>query len=447
MMVRMTVQRIGVLVVVAFLVIGAVFLSTHKTSTVSQKAATSSTNRSAMTVRVEAVAERPFHRTLEVTGSVQPIDPLSVGTEVNGLKIVQVLHEQGDVVHKGELLASLDASVLQAQIAQDVARLAAARATLSKTIQPNRPADIAGLRAAVNQARSDLAQQHSTLVAAEATLQNDRENYQRYQTLFRQGFVTVADTRNAETLVVKDQAQVQADKDTIRASEAAVAQADSKLQLGLLGGLPQDVQAAQANVQELQGEIQQLQAEIVFTRIVAPDDGVILQRNAHLGDIASSANPLFLMARRNELELRALVAEGDLYGLAVNQKVTVSGYDKSCRGHIWLVAPQVDGTTRQGMARIALPVGCPFVTGNFLRGVVEEGTRPVLTVPVSAVQGSSDHRYVFVYTGGIVHRTPVTLGQTQGDIIEVLSGLARGAQVVVEGAPFLTDGDRVSAGS
>src|SRR5581483_11258892 len=116
-----------------------------------------------------------------------------------------------------------------------------ALASESKARQPNRPQDIAGLEAALGQARATRDQQKANLVQAQATLQNDEANAARYRTLLSQGFVTVADTQNADTLVARDRALVAAAQEQVRAAEASEAQSRSRLELARLGGMQEDV--------------------------------------------------------------------------------------------------------------------------------------------------------------------------------------------------------------
>lgn len=395
-----------------------------------------------LTVTTEPVRFRTVHRTLDVTGGVYAQDELSIGTEAPGLRIVSVQVEEGDRVHRGQLLAQLDASVLQAQLEQDVARLHGSRASVSKAAQPNRPQDIDALRFALQAGEATVQQQQANLAQAEAAERNDRLNASRYQTLLAQGFVTVADADNARTQALRDEAATAAARQQVLAARAAVAEAQSHLQMAELGGRVEDVQIASASAAEIEGQIHQLQAQIAQTRILAPDDGWIVQRDAHLGDISGS-KPMFTMVRKNQLELRAQVPEAALTALHPGQTVRVAGYGHTVEGRIWLVSSQVDPTTRLGAARVLLPVGKGFLPGMFLDGTVDEGARRALTVPMACVQGSASKHYVLVYGDGRAHRRDVTLGPQSGTDVEV-SGLSEGEPVIVEGAAFVNDGDVVA---
>lgn len=90
---------------------------------------TSDAPRPALSVTVAAVKSRPIQRTVVASGSVAAWEELPVGAEVSGLAITQVLVDEGDTIKKGQLLAKLNDSVLQAQLSQQKANVEAARAT------------------------------------------------------------------------------------------------------------------------------------------------------------------------------------------------------------------------------------------------------------------------------------------------------------------------------
>jgi membrane fusion protein (multidrug efflux system) len=77
------------------------------------------------------------------------------------------------------------------------------------------------------------------------------------------------------------------------------------------------------------------------------------------------------------------------------------------------------------------------------QGVVDMGTRQVLSIPQSCVQGSPDKRYVFVYDNGVARRRNIAIDQSADGQVEIVSGLTVGTPVVVAGAHRLRDGDAV----
>ncbi len=82
----------------------------------------------ALSVTITHIATRPLQRTIVVSGSVAAWEELPIGSEASGLAVTDVLVEEGDQVKKGQLLARLNDSVLQAQLKQQKANVDAAQA-------------------------------------------------------------------------------------------------------------------------------------------------------------------------------------------------------------------------------------------------------------------------------------------------------------------------------
>ena len=83
---------------------------------------------------------------------------------------------------------------------------------------------------------------------------------------------------------------------------------------------------------------------------------------------------------------------------------------------------------------------------TFLREAGDTGTpaaAPITLVPKTAIRTEGDGRYVFVVRGDAVERRAVKAGGSDGDRIEVLSGLSSGDRVVVSPPPELKDGAKV----
>ncbi|HMO24021.1 MAG TPA: biotin/lipoyl-binding protein, partial [Candidatus Melainabacteria bacterium] len=160
---------------------------------------TTAVNQAVLTVGTEKAAIRPFSEHLKVSGTIWARDHLTVGAEIGGLKVDSIKAEEGDFVKEGQVLATLNSSILRAQLSGEEARLTRARANLDKTIQPNRPMDIARLEFAVSHANAVISQEEANVVRAKANLQNARQNTLRYKKLRTEGAVSQEDLDNRQT--------------------------------------------------------------------------------------------------------------------------------------------------------------------------------------------------------------------------------------------------------
>lgn len=400
-----------------------------------------------LTVAVERAKLQPVHQHVHVTGSIWPWDPLSISSEVNGLRIESTPVEEGSTVKKGQVLATLNSAVLRAELNREEALLAAAEAGLTKAIQPNRREDINGLRAIVSQSRASVAQQKAQLAQAQANLINARHNAKRYKELLSEGAVSAQEAEGRSTASTVAEAEVRNNQEKVSAAEFNLKQSQEKLSMAESGGRKEDIAIARADVDRGRANVQRLRALIEQTIIRAPADGLVTKREAHIGDTSTAGKVMFTMVRENKLELRAQVPERDLMRLSALQQVeiTSSGLgDRHIIGYVRQVSPQVDPDTRLGMLKIDLPPEVGLKPGMFVEGSVLLPEHEALTVPSQAVVNRDDKFYVFVLSSDsrAVSRT-VEPGARDGNSVEILSGIDRLDQVIVAGAGFLKDGDLV----
>jgi RND family efflux transporter MFP subunit len=155
--------------------------------------------------------------------------------------------------------------------------------------------------------------------------------------------------------------------------------------------------------------------------------------------------PLLTVERAGAHRLEVAVEESRLPFLHVGDGVSVSldALNRQIGARISEIVPAVDSASRSFIVKIDLPAEGALRSGLFGRAAFDIGRRSVLTVPSSAVVERGQLQSVFVVENGRAHNRLVTLGETRGDLREVLSGLAAGETVVAPLLPELTDGSKV----
>ena len=202
--------------------------------------------------------------------------------------------------------------------------------------------------------------------------------------------------------------------------------------------------ASQANLAAARAALAETQTRLSQATLRAPVSGLVISRSVTRGQIVAAGTELFRIVRDGRLELDARVPETELALVRAGQPATVSSDEVGrTTGQVRIVTPEVDPQTRLGVARFALNGAGGFRPGMFARARIEAGSRPALTVPTGAVLYRENRPGVFVLAdGGVVRFQPVTV-LSRTDQSSALEGVAADARVVVEGAGFLADGDRV----
>jgi RND family efflux transporter MFP subunit len=210
-------------------------------------------------------------------------------------------------------------------------------------------------------------------------------------------------------------------------------------------------QTANARIASAKAALASQQLRLKYTKVVAPDSGVISARSATVGAVSNAGTELFRMIRQGRLEWRAEVVAADLRNLKPGVSAIVKAANGSeVTGKVRMIAPTVDPQTRSALVYVDLPQNAgskdaPFKAGMFASGQFELGASSAMTVPQQAIVVRDGFSFVFrLNADKHVSQIKVQPGRRLGDRIEVLGGLNADTQVVVRGAGFLNDGDLVS---
>jgi HlyD family secretion protein len=252
---------------------------------------------------------------------------------------------------------------------------------------------------------SDVASKRANVQQAQATLENAAAAYRRARSLTVSGALS------------------QSDVDELRTEEVA----------------------AQARVEVAKADLDGAELRLKYTRVTAPDDGIVSVRNVAVGQIAQTGGEMLRMVRKGRVEWRAEIPESRLRSIKAGQAVKLTTADGAqLEGKVRTVSPTVESTSRAGLVYVDIPVGSAR-PGMFARGeiVLEHSSAPML--PLASIVIQDGYSYVFVLTAdGTVERRHVETGTVKDNLIEVVSGVQPNEQVAAKGAGFLKDGDHVN---
>jgi len=263
-----------------------------------------------------------------------------------------------------------------------------------------------------------------------------------------------------DSVLAPQVAQLTAALDQARA-QAALSAAEYRrgVAVGPAGGLSaQDIEKLQAasimdaaNIKVVAAQLAVMRAKLALTRIAAPVDGIVLTRNAEVGQIAMSGGPaLFDLEDAGQVEMIGQVAEQDMAELKVGQPASVYliGKAQPFVGRIWLLGAVIDPQSRLGEVRIALPPNPALRPGAFARSTVTlaKAERPVL--PETAVMADNAGSYVYVVgQDGQVQRRAVRVGSVIPAGVVIAEGLSGRERVVSIDGGFLHSGEKVTVDS
>ncbi len=325
-------------------------------------------------------------------------------------RLIELKVREGSPVKSGELIGRLDASDVDAA-------LVAAQA---------------GLR----QARAGVGQAEAALRQAQVELGNAEAELQRSLGLVQQGFVSAQ---------AVDAARRRAD-----AARAGIASAQA------------GIASAQGGVAAAQAQIQVQQVNRANTEIRAPFDGVVLVKNANVGDMitpfssaAGAQGAVVTMADMGTLEVEADVSESNVGKVRIDMPVEISLDalpDARFRGSVTRIVPTVDRAKATVMTKVRFEQIDPRVLPEMSAKVVflsqrpgEADFKPVVAVNPKTVVERDGKKVVLRIDGDTLLAVPVSPGRTLGDALEITGGtLKPGERLVLSPADKLVGGARVT---
>lgn len=250
--------------------------------------------------------------------------------------------------------------------------------------------------------------------------------------------------------VRQQQAGLETAQATAARDEAALSRAQELESRGFLSRASLDTalanqRSAQAAVAQARAALSQSQTQLAQATIRAPVSGLVISRSVTRGQIVAAGTELFRLVRDGRLELDAQVPETELSLVRAGMPATVtSDQAGETTGTVRIVTPEVDPETRLGIARIALSANGALRPGMFARASIDVGSAPALTIPAAAVIYREGQAGVYVLgDNSTVRFVRIGSGARVGPSLAVTSGLTAGQRVVLSGAGFLGDGDRV----
>lgn len=193
---------------------------------------------------------------------------------------------------------------------------------------------------------------------------------------------------------------------------------------------------------------QKLQAKnLLDTKLYAPIGGVLLKKNAEVGEITGVGTPLFVVSDISTVKANAYIPESELQNIKIGQEasVLVSSLDETFKGKIIEVGSAADPSSRAFTVKIKIANPKLLIRPGMIAEVkINSGRKGTfLAVPTEAVlRNLNNQNIVYVVDKGKnkAFERKVSLGRLTDNYIEIVAGLTAGESIVTAGQNKLTDG-------
>jgi len=206
---------------------------------------------------------------------------------------------------------------------------------------------------------------------------------------------------------------------------------------------------AHAGQAQAKAALQQARTALSYTQIVAPFDGLVTEKKADVGTLASPGMPIFTLEDWRRYRLEATVNESDLRYVHIGQPLPVqidALGDQELNGKVVEIVPAADPGSRSFLVKVELPSDPALRSGLFGRAHVSRGERSALLIPRTAVVERGQLQGIYVVdTNRLVGLRYVTLGKSAKGRVEVLAGLQPGEAFVADPSERELNGKKVES--
>lgn len=355
---------------------------------------------------------------ITLDGQIAPLEQSTLAFQQNGT-ILRIAVNIGDLVRRGQLLATIDPRTLQAQLSQAQAQAAQYAAAAQGSVV-GYPVQVQTNQAAVQ--------------TAKASLENAKLVYDQNKQLYKQGYVS-------ETALQQSQANYVQAQQTYNNSV-----------VGLRNNVVsyQNVKSQQAQATAASAQAQVLATQLSQTYLYAPYDAVVANRLLDPGAYASPSQPVLQVARVDRVWINVNVPDEDLpyvhQGTVVNyQSSSLPG--KRFSGPVQTVNLVPTAGTLSYLARLEVAnPGFALRGGMLVTVVVTKAHAPnAIVVPRSAVAQTANGNVVYVVADNKAQAVPVRVGVQTDTMSQVSSPRIQAGTMVITTRPdALRDGSVVA---
>lgn len=339
--------------------------------------------------KTEKVAKVNILNSVTATGTIEPVNEVTVGTQVSGI-VSKLYVDYNSVVKKGQVIAELDKSNLMSQL---------------------------------NTAKSQLSQAQASLRSAQSDLAYQKANFNRYKALYQKGLISANDYENARLSYQTSLQTVASRKDQVVAAQEEVSRAQTNLSYATITS-PIDGIVVSKSVEEGQTVNANMSTPDLFTiaqdltnmQVVADVD------EADIGDVKKGERVTFTVDAYPDDTFEGTVTQVRLEATTTNNVVTYQ---------VVISAPNADLKLKPGL------------TANVV--IYTQESNGVLSVPSKALRYTSTKETVggrkiqdvsnaknkvWTLEGNTLVAHRVSIGMTDGTHTQVLSGIREGQQVI-----------------
>ncbi|WP_170932657.1 efflux RND transporter periplasmic adaptor subunit [Desulfosporosinus sp. FKB] len=353
-------------------------------------------------VKTQKVAVGSLSTMVDYASKFDPAQEVQVFPKTGG-RVSSLNVDIGSKVTSGQVLFTIDASDLQAQLQIQQQALAVAEENLAKTRLTSQ----------------------QTLEKSQISYNDAQNDYNNAKALYDGGAVSKQDLDSAKTKYDNAAIELKAAQDDLAVS------------------------AAEAQVEQAKASVNAAQIQLDNLTVVSPISGVVSAKDVKVGGMVSSQSGSVTVIDSNSMVAEISVPDIVIGKIKVDQTVPVSinaMKDKKVSGVIATISPNSDAKDNSYLVKVKIDNSQSGLTaGMFIKiSLPAETESNILLVPNEALNIENNVNYLYAVVNGKVKKIAVTVGISDNKNTEVKGNITKGMEVVTEGQSFLNEGEKVN---
>lgn len=353
-------------------------------------------------VKTQKVAVGSLSTMVDYASKFDPAQEVQVFPKTGG-RVSSLNVDIGSKVTSGQVLFTIDASDLQAQLQIQQQALAVAEENLAKTRLTSQ----------------------QTLEKSQISYNDAQNDYNNAKALYDGGAVSKQDLDSAKTKYDNAAIELKAAQDDLAVS------------------------AAEAQVEQAKASVNAAQIQLDNLTVVSPISGVVSAKDVKVGGMVSSQSGSVTVIDSSSMVAEISVPDIVIGKIKVDQTVPVSinaMKDKKVSGVIATISPNSDAKDNSYLVKVKIDNSQSGLTaGMFIKiSLPAETESNILLVPNEALNIENNVNYLYAVVNGKVKKIAVTVGISDNKNTEVKGNITKGMEVVTEGQSFLNEGEKVN---
>lgn len=372
-----------------------------------------------VSVETTRVVRQPIAEVVHAAGDLYPLEEVTVSPQVSA-PVRKFFVKRGDIVHTGELLATLENRDLMAAATSAEGAFDKAQSNYAAVMADTVP---------------------EQLQTAELNLRNAKAKLDAQQKLYDSSLWLYQQHALARKQL--DQAAV-----ALTNANSEYLTAEKRLNDYRATGAKEQIRSAKGELEAARGQYLSAKAQVQYTEIRSPMNGVISNLSVFSGGIANAGTPLITVMDVSSVVARLHVPQSEAAMLRLGNPavIDVPGLNRSVLAKVTVYSPALDPQSTTVEIWVSAPT--PYhqlQPGTSVSVAITARVAPkALVVPSSSIlKDANGAKSVMIVRNGRAYRQRVATGIVEAGKTQIVSGLFAGEEIIATGAYGLPDGTKV----